>query len=222
HTALSSRRDEAVEPRLFHLYRDDSSWSRPPLSDVVRPTRDGTARGRAMPMPSCRPRRGRPGDGVLPGVLGHRAFFDQPRPRPRLPFQDLFAQLAGTSGLQLEPVFYLSKKLIRVGVRAHRFDRPKLARPVLPFSRAYRTRAENKKTIKAMRPPKLCPRYVFTVQMPNYDTLTKSTSDATDTRDRYCKLRCLEDIDRDGPITCRTFDLDVKWHGEYDKATAGA
>ncbi|EJK57842.1 hypothetical protein THAOC_22075, partial [Thalassiosira oceanica] len=60
------------------------------------------------------------------------------------------------------------------------------------------------------------------VQMPNYDTLTKSTSDATDTRDRYCKLRCLEDIDRDGPIPCRTFDLDSKLHGESDKAIAGA
>ncbi|EJK63573.1 hypothetical protein THAOC_15759 [Thalassiosira oceanica] len=71
HTALSSRRDDAVEPRLFHLCRDDSSWSRPPLSDVVRPTRDGTARGRAdadavrvgavWPGPSGRGRRGRPG-----------------------------------------------------------------------------------------------------------------------------------------------------------------
>ena len=73
-----------------------------------------------------------------------------------------------------------------------------------------------------MRFPKLCPWYVFTVQMPNYDTLTKSTSDATDTRDRYCKLRWRKDIDRDVPIPCRTFDLDSKLHGESDKAIAGA
>ena len=58
--------------------------------------------------------------------------------------------------------------------------------------------------------------------MPNYDTLTKSTSDATDTRDRYCKLRSMEDIDRDVQIPCRTFDLDSKLHGESDKAIAGA
>ncbi|EJK54600.1 hypothetical protein THAOC_25755 [Thalassiosira oceanica] len=48
------------------------------------------------------------------------------------------------------------------------------------------------------------------------------TSDATDTRDRYCKLRSMEDIDRDGPIPCRTFDLDSKLHGESDKATPRA
>ncbi|EJK44640.1 hypothetical protein THAOC_36806 [Thalassiosira oceanica] len=76
--------------------------------------------------------------------------------------------------------------------------------------------------IKAVRWEKHVPWYVFTVQTQNYDTLTKSTSDATDTRDRYCKLRSMEDIDRDGPITCRTFDLDSKLHGESDKATPRA